>query len=115
MGWTNATPVEMAKNIIMRKPDDSVISASKKLISIFNVPSRKTGSVNFADCVVEIDITVPVSESKTADLVAQEIVRIFKDTRINKRSVYVDASLGDYTAPAGFYCYAMRFFYYSHI
>jgi hypothetical protein len=115
MGWTNATPTEMAKNIILRKPDADLLTASKKQIAIYNAPSRKAGSVHFADCVIEVDITVPIGESKSADLAAKEIIKIMKCTKVNNRQVFVDADLGDYTAPAGFYCHAMRFNFYSSI
>ena len=99
----------------MRKPTDDVTVASKKLISIFNTPGRKTGSVEFADCVIEVDITVAVGESKTADLVAQEVVRIMHNSTVNNRIVRLDTAMGDAQAPAGFYCHALRFNYFSSI
>lgn len=115
MGWTKASAVDMAKNIILKDATDEMLTQSKKMISIASAPNRRTSSYAFTNCIVQIKIMVPLNDSKTADLVAQRIVKLFHNTLVNGRLVTLDAALGEYTAPAGLYCHAVRFFYYSHI
>lgn len=116
MGWTDATPLELAKSIIKRKATDDVLTASKKLICIYNVPSRKTQSVNFADAVLQVDVMVPSADSDKADKVVEKIIKLLTNGfSLNNRPVLFDAQVGDSAAPTGFYCHSVRFNYFCSI
>jgi hypothetical protein len=118
MGWDKATKEHIAKHMIMRKPNSGLLQANERFIFIYQAPSRTAYSSAFLDCVIQVDVMVPTDKSDTADQVAELIVPLLTRKtgfEVNNRPLIIDAQVGDSPAPAGFYCYSMRFHYYSSV
>lgn len=116
MGWSKFKDCDFIKYILLKRAFPEILKSDCKYICIYNVPCRKTQSIRFSDTVIQIDILVPSNDSDSADKAMEQIINICSNNfKVNNRHVMFDTLLGDTTAPTGFYCNSVRFYYYSSV
>ncbi|MEE1493103.1 MAG: hypothetical protein UGF45_14155 [Massilioclostridium sp.] len=116
MGWENVSPVEFPDLILTKRAIPGILKASDRYICIYNTSGKRTYDTAFSSPVMQIDVLVPYQDSDRADRVVERLIPLFtKNFKVNNRYVLFDSQLGDTTAPSGFYCHSVRFFYYTSI
>lgn len=108
------TNVEISNRIIRRSRWNNLATNEKRLC-IYPRPSRPTRNDILFEEIIEIDCHVPAIDDYKAMKVIGRVVDILNNQRINGRYLQCEGSLGELPTMDGFYCYGVRFGYYSPI
>lgn len=111
---TGKSNAEIAKKIIKRNKWDDLLSSDKRLCA-YPLPSRPTGSEILFEEIIEIDCHVPAVEDFKARQIIGRVVDLLKGERINGRYLTFRGQLGELPTTTGFYCYGVRFGYFSPV
>jgi len=110
MGLSNASTVDIAKQIIKRSQWDD-IQTNEKRICIHTRPSRPTRNDILYDDILQIDCHVPAKQDYIADRIISRIVKLLNNKSINGVYLKFAGGLGELPAIPGFYCAGVRFRY----
>lgn len=111
IGKSNA---EIGKRIIKKSKWDDLATNEKRLC-IYPLPSRSTRSDILFEEIIEVDCHVPAIQDHHARQIIGRIVSVLNNRRINGRYIKFKGALGELPTANGFYCYGVRFNYYSPV
>ena len=112
IGLKEATPLEIAKQIIKRSTWDDMLTNEKRICIYFR-PSRSSRNEILTNEILQIDVHVPAKQDYIADRIISRIVKLLNNKNLNGVYLKFAGQLGELPTLSGFYCAGVRFDYYN--
>ena len=92
---------------------DELIQEGNKQIFIYEAPSRGVRNSVSVQCVIQIDVSAPLSQASIVSKAIEQINALLYDRQLGRHSKMELDTYGNLTCPHGFYCKGIRFVYFA--